>query len=129
MTKIDLENLKCLANAKNNEENLLKINGIFIASKSEKTALSMKDLFDHSDDKYVNILFRVNINKNSLKTSSDNVAISSVLLLDESQDKDKSNQFWFFNPEMIVQKYLKIDEDTHVFEMQQVPWDMGKKLH
>ena len=78
----------------------------------------MKALFDQSDDKYVNILFRVNINKTPLKTGTDNVAISSVLLLDESQDKDKSNQFWFFNPEMIVQKYLKIDEDTHVFEMQ-----------
>jgi len=69
-------------------------------------------------ENHVDILFRVIINKSGLKPSSENyVANQSLLLLDESQDNEKANQFWFYEPEVVVQKYMQMADKTHVFEM------------
>jgi len=91
MTNTDLEHLKCLADKKKDSEKLLTINGLFSTSRSERVALDLK--FDYSElqDKYVNVLFRVKINKNGLKPFMNKAANQSVFLLDLSQDSERSN--------------------------------------
>ena len=74
ISESDFNLLKSLSAKKSNKDKLTIFNGLFAASRSENTALTLKSVYDLDNNKHVNVLFKVNINKNGIKTGKEKVA-------------------------------------------------------
>ena len=66
ISESDFNLLKSLPGKKTTEDKLTVFHGLFAASRSEQTALTLRSVYDLDENKHVNVLFKVNINKHGI---------------------------------------------------------------